>query len=91
MRSILAMCLSALLTGTSWAGDCDSCKVITVTGNAEYPPLSWRDKRDPTRITGFAIELLEIALKDLGIKVESRYVGPWARAQANVRGGLVDS
>ncbi len=90
MRSILALCLSALLSGMAWAGDCDSCKVITVTGNAEYPPLTWRDKRDPTRITGFAIELLEIAFKDLGIKVESRYVGPWARAQANVRGGLVD-
>lgn len=79
-----------LFTGMAHAQGLGPCKTITVTGNAEYPPLTWQDKRDPGRMTGFAVELLELALKDLGIQVVGKYVGPWARAQANVKSGQVD-
>ncbi len=78
------------MTVMARAEDCERCKVVIVTGNAEYPPLTWRDKQHPDRITGFAIELLTLAFKDLGITVEARYVGPWARAQDMVRQGEVD-
>jgi polar amino acid transport system substrate-binding protein len=72
------------------ADECGPCATIIVSGNAEYPPLTWQDKRNPDKITGFAVELLEIACKDIGISVEGRYVGPWARAQAEVKVGHVD-
>jgi polar amino acid transport system substrate-binding protein len=90
MRKIVATFVIAFLANAAFAQGWGQSKVITVTGNAEYPPVTWQDKNDPRKMTGSAIELLELAVKDLGIRVEGKYVGPWARAQANVRGGLVD-
>lgn len=90
MKAIAAAALMLLFTSLACAQGAGSRVILTVSGNAEYPPLTWQDKKDPTRMTGFAIELLELALKDLEIQVEGRYVGPWARAQANVRTGQVD-
>jgi polar amino acid transport system substrate-binding protein len=90
MRLLIAALMACVLTGPALAQDRDAGRVLVVTGNAEYPPLTWQDKKDPGRMTGFAIELLELALKDQDIKVVGKYVGPWARAQANVKGGAVD-
>lgn len=72
------------------AEDCGPCKIIRVSGNAEYPPLTWRDKDDPQKLTGFAIELLEMAFADIGIQVKGVYVGPWKRAQEAMRKGKID-
>lgn len=72
------------------AADYGACKKILVTGNAEYPPLTWQDRQHPDKLTGFAIEILEIVFRDLDLPVEARYVGPWARAQAEVRQGNID-
>lgn len=74
----------------AFADDCGPCKTILVSGNADYPPLTWRDKADPEKITGFAVELLEIAFADLGIQVKGVYAGPWKRAQIAIRRGRVD-
>jgi polar amino acid transport system substrate-binding protein len=90
LGTLLALCLLATMAVSARAQEGDPCKVVIVSGNAEYPPLTWRDKQHPDRITGFAIELLALAFKDLGITVEARYVGPWARAQDMVRQGEVD-
>lgn len=67
-----------------------ACERIVVTGNPEYPPVVWADPDDSTRLTGAAIELLELALDGSGIKVETLNVGPWARAQEEARDGRVD-
>lgn len=90
MKNIFAIVFMILLSGIAYADECDQCKKIIISGNAEYPPLTWQDKKNSEKITGFAIELLEIACKDIGIAVEGKYVGPWARAQDNVKNGAVD-
>ncbi|GBC59392.1 amino acid ABC transporter substrate-binding pro tein [Desulfonema ishimotonii] len=66
------------------------CVRITATGNAEYPPILWRDKAEPQKLVGVSIELLQQAFGDLGITVEGKYVGNWARAQSTARDGSVD-
>lgn len=66
------------------------CNKILVTGNAEYPPLTWQDKNNPEKLTGFAVELLEMMLGEIGIAVEGKFVGRWARAQGEVKEGNVD-
>src|SRR5690606_6556830 len=66
------------------------CERIVVTGNAQYPPVLWVDPEDPKRLTGAAIELLEKVLDGSGIHVEALHVGPWSRAQEEVRSGRVD-
>ncbi len=67
-----------------------SCTRLVVTGNAEYPPILWRDMGKVGKLTGVAIELLELALKDTGITVKTHDSGGWARAQQDVRRGDVD-
>ncbi len=90
MKNIFVVIFMILLPVIANADECGQCKKIIISGNAEYPPLTWQDKKNPAKITGFAVELLEIACKDIGIAVEGKYVGPWARAQDNVKNGTVD-
>lgn len=90
MKKLFMTGIVLLMACISYAGECEPCKKIIVTGNAEYPPLTWQDKKNPGKIIGFAVELLEIACKDIGIAVEGKYVGPWARAQSEVKNGHVD-
>lgn len=67
-----------------------TCERIVVTGNAQYPPVLWVDPDDPKRLTGAAVELLEKVLEGSGIHVDALHVGPWSRAQEEVRSGRVD-
>lgn len=66
------------------------CEVLQVSGNPEYPPFLWRDARNPERLTGAAVRLLETALVGTGIRIEARYTGPWSRAQEEARVGRID-
>ncbi len=68
----------------------DTCNTLTFTGNAEYPPILWRDRDNPDRLTGVAAEILEKALKTANISVVTQDSGPWSRAQQNARKGEVD-
>ncbi len=67
-----------------------TCNKIIVSGNSEYAPLIWRDKKNPKKLIGFAIELIEIAFKEINIPIEGKYVGNWARTQHEVKRGKVD-
>ena len=88
MKAILA---AILALAVAWpAGTQPPGQVIRVTGLADSPPIIWRVKNDPGRVTGLSVELLERAFQDLGIRVEGVYAGPWVRAQASVRAGRVD-
>ena len=75
-------------TGTALAAD--FCSELNVTGNPEYPPLLWQDRKNPARLIGAAVELLQTAVDDQNIKVISEFVGPWSRAQAEARIGRID-
>ncbi|WP_232802567.1 hypothetical protein [Motilimonas sp. E26] len=65
------------------------CRSLLVTGNAEYPPILWRDFDNPGKLTGVAVELLELALMGTGIAVDARDRGGWARAQQDARRGEI--
>ena len=66
------------------------CQKIIVSGNAEYPPLTWQDKDDEGKLTGFAVELLKMAFIDTQIEIRARYAGKWKRTQTEVKIGNVD-
>ncbi len=82
--------LILILASVAYSAESANCKKILVTGNAEYPPLTWQDKTNPKKLIGFAVELLEIAFSEIGIEVDARYVGHWARAQHEVKLGNID-
>ncbi|WP_339847175.1 transporter substrate-binding domain-containing protein [uncultured Halopseudomonas sp.] len=66
------------------------CERIVATGNPQYPPLLWVDPTDEKRLIGAGAELLEKALAQSNIKLDMLNVGPWSRAQEEVRSGRVD-
>ncbi|AZZ95272.1 transporter substrate-binding domain-containing protein [Hahella sp. KA22] len=90
-RSLAGLALALLLSATSAsAASVGVCDTLNVTGNPEYPPFLWRDRDNPDQLIGVAVRLLEIALEPENITVESRYVGPWSRAQVEAQLGRVD-
>ncbi len=68
----------------------DACKHMVVSGNPEYPPYLWRDPDDDSRLIGANADLMQIAAKELGITIDVKYMGPWARVQEETRLGHVD-
>jgi polar amino acid transport system substrate-binding protein len=76
-----------VITGSVGSAECEK---IVATGNAEYPPILWRDKANPGKLIGVSVELLERAFGELGITVEAKDVGSWARAQQDARKGKTD-
>lgn len=57
---ILGLLMVCACAHNVYAADYGACQKILVTGNAEYPPLTWQDKQHPDKLTGFAVELLEM-------------------------------
>ncbi len=89
------MYLGFLLAGLTWlmpgvADATDSCKHMVVSGNPEYPPYLWRDPEDDTRLIGASADLMQMVAKELGITIDVKYVGPWARVQEETRLGHTD-
>lgn len=86
--------LPAALLGLLGAGMAQAaggvCERVVVTGNPQYPPILWVDPDDDKHLVGAAVELLEMALEGTGVKAEVLNVGPWSRAQEEVRSGRVD-
>lgn len=66
------------------------CRRIVVTSDPDYPPISWRDKENPDKIIGVAVEIIERAFAGTGIHVEVKYTGPWKRALLSATSGEVD-
>jgi polar amino acid transport system substrate-binding protein len=87
LRFFLAVFLS-LIAHFSFAAE--SCKSLIATGNPEYPPYLWRDPDDATHLIGANADFMELLEKELGIPVETRYVGTWARVQEEVKLGRAD-
>ncbi|WP_028862861.1 substrate-binding periplasmic protein [Psychromonas aquimarina] len=89
-KTLLCIMLLFLFISIPAQANLSVCKHLVVTGNAEYPPILWRDQHNPGKLTGLAVELLELALMDTGIKVDARDRGVWARAQQEAKHGEVD-
>jgi len=64
-----------------------SAESVLVTGHSDRAPFDWQEGE---YIRGAAVEIIEIVLRELDIEVESKYVGPWARALLNLEEGSVD-
>lgn len=87
-----ALYIFALMLGVIQTAVADNeCKTMTITGNSNYPPLSWRDRVHPDTITSIAVEVLEMAMKEKGVTVRSVYLGPWKRAHNAMREGKADA
>lgn len=85
-----AAALALLWVMLPGAAAADTCDKLVVTGNPEYPPYLWRDPTDDTRLVGANADLMQLMAKEIGVAVEMRYVGNWARVQEVVRGGRAD-
>jgi len=81
--------LPCLLLPLAGAAD-EPCRRLTATGNPEYPPYLWRDPQNPQQLIGANADLLKYLGKQLGLDIDFVYVGPWSRAQEEVRTGRID-
>ena len=83
MKRILAVVFFLLVFQVT----ASSAERVLVTGHRDRAPFDWQEGG---YIRGAAIEIIEIVLRELHIEVESKYVGPWARALLNLEEGSVD-
>ncbi|WP_144778592.1 substrate-binding periplasmic protein [Marinobacter maritimus] len=66
------------------------CKTLTVSGNPEYPPLLWEAPGNSGQLTGAATALLQEILETMGVELQVRNLGSWARVQRLARVGELD-
>ena len=64
-----------------------ACPKVVLGAGPDYPPLHWYDG---TALRGASVELARHIFADMGVPVEVRYVGPFARLMANARQGQID-
>lgn len=80
----------ALLLGSAFPALDGQGRKLIISSDPEYPPISWRDPDHPDRIIGVAIEVVEMAFREIHVEVESKYEGPWERTLFRAKGGTVD-
>lgn len=85
-------CLAALLflLTPARASNHYHCSTLLVSGNAEYPPLLWRDNSNPDELIGAVPALLKEIVEPLGIQVNVQYIGSWARVLHLASAGELD-
>jgi polar amino acid transport system substrate-binding protein len=66
------------------------CTQLIASGNPQYPPYLWRNPDDEQRLMGANAELMQWLAKEIGIPIDTRYVGPWGRVQEEMRAGRID-
>ncbi|WP_374375511.1 substrate-binding periplasmic protein [Dongia sp.] len=66
------------------------CSRLVASGNPEYPPYLWRDPADPGHLIGANAELMKRLSAEIGLLIEVRYIGSWARVQEEMKGGRID-
>lgn len=88
MNRILCLgVLVALIVSGGAAHAADTCAKIVSTGHPQYPAIAFKEG---DRIVGAAPSLVEAIAKDLGIPLESKFMGTWSEAQAAARDGKAD-
>ncbi|MGC8119859.1 substrate-binding periplasmic protein [Marinobacter sp. VGCF2001] len=66
------------------------CDTLVVSGNPEYPPLLWPMSESPDQLTGAVPRFLQEVVEPLGIQVDVRNIGSWARVQRLAELGETD-
>lgn len=64
-------------------------KEIVVTGHPDYAPIIWKSEKNK-HLQGVAVELVEMAFKELGVTVKTFNATTWGRAQEEVKEGRAD-
>ncbi|WP_235075953.1 substrate-binding periplasmic protein [Marinomonas profundimaris] len=67
-----------------------SCDVLTASGNSEYPPFLWREDASSIALHGVNRLIIDELSKRINVPIELIHVGPWSRAQTEVKNGRVD-
>ncbi|MFT7773178.1 substrate-binding periplasmic protein [Roseateles sp.] len=92
-RALLALALVGLLSAAAKAQPSvtpTDCRQLVASGNPQYAPYLWRSASNEERLVGANVDLLAWLSKELGVAIESRYVGPWGRVQEEMRAGRID-
>jgi polar amino acid transport system substrate-binding protein len=84
---LVSICAQPLTAMTARA---DECTRLVASGNPEYPPYLWRDPADGQRLVGANAELMAMLSAEIGVPIEMRYIGSWARVQEEMKGGRID-
>lgn len=66
------------------------CSKLRATGNPEYPPYLFGDPNDPSKLLGANALIIDMLAEKLGVDIEVVNIGPWSRAQKEVREGRFD-
>ncbi|WP_051710200.1 substrate-binding periplasmic protein [Andreprevotia chitinilytica] len=64
-----------------------SCKRVVISGDPEYPPLSWFDGKG---LHGASLNIVTAALDRIHLPYEIRYQGPFLRVLSAAKSGAVD-
>jgi polar amino acid transport system substrate-binding protein len=67
-----------------------SCDSLTASGNSEYPPFLWRENDTSTELHGINRLIIDELSRRIEIPIRLIHVGPWSRAQTEVKNGRVD-
>lgn len=72
------------------AAHAEDCKQLIASGNPEYPPYLWRDPKDASHMIGANAALMAMLSREIGIPIEVRFIGSWARVQEEMKTGHID-
>ncbi|WP_240616476.1 substrate-binding periplasmic protein [Marinobacter fuscus] len=90
IAGLLAALVCWPATVFSQPGDAVQCSKLVVSGNPEYPPLLWVPRDTPKVLVGAVPQFLKEVVKPLGLEVEVRNIGSWARVQRLAELGELD-
>jgi len=62
-------------------------RTIVMSGHPDWKPVMWKDG---STISGIGPDVSRMVFKDIGIEVDSRYVGPWDVVQEKLKTGEID-
>lgn len=66
------------------------CTSLTASGNSEYPPFLWRETPTSIDLNGVNRFIMDELSRRINIPIKLIHVGPWSRAQGEVKSGRVD-
>ncbi|NVK73140.1 MAG: transporter substrate-binding domain-containing protein [Oceanospirillaceae bacterium] len=90
--SLLAMVFlnAAVALGEEDPSSAKQCTSLTASGNSEYPPFLWRETSTSDDLQGVNRFFIDELSRRINIPIKLIYVGPWSRAQSEVKNGRVD-
>jgi len=71
-------------------GSEDYSKVFIASGHPDWPPIMYQSEENENEIIGAGPELALLILNELGLNMESRFVGPWDVVQEKAESGEID-